>query len=141
MKILGINHVGLAPKDPIKANWFFKEALKIRYQGAELIASQKTNTHIFSPEVGSACGGLLEVLENQPGEDGPVKSFIEKRGGGIHHIALDVADIVEAINHLLGLGVEMIDLEPRYGACNTKIAFVHPRSTGGLLVELVESSK
>jgi methylmalonyl-CoA/ethylmalonyl-CoA epimerase len=140
IKICGINHIGLAPKDPEKARWFFKEVLELPYLGDELVVEQKTNTVMFesSDPDGQATRGRLEILENQPGQEGPIKGFLEKRGGGIHHIALTVEDLESALTKLKSLGVQLIDDTPRSGAHKTKIAFIHPKSTGGLLVELVQ---
>ena len=137
MKLLGINHVGLAPKDPKMAKWFFGEALESDYLGEEFVAEQKTNTHIYKTDTESRIS-LMEILEERGGDDGPIGKYIEKKGGGIHHVALDVDDIEAFISRLLSKGVTMIDKVPRQGVCQTKIAFVHPKSTGGLLVELVE---
>ncbi|MBQ48887.1 MAG: hypothetical protein CMP10_15975 [Zetaproteobacteria bacterium] len=85
--------------------------------------------------------GRLEILENQQGEEGPIAKYLEKKGGGIHHVALNVDDVLAAIAELQSHNIQMIDTAPRKGAHNTLIAFVHPRSTGGILVELVEESK
>ena len=141
MNILGISHIGIAAKDPKKSAWFFKEVLGLPFEGEELVAPQKTNTIMFGSQTQS--GGSqsrLEILENQEGEDGPIKKYLEKKGGGIHHIALQVDDVKSAIARMLEFEVEMIDQTPRDGAHKTKIAFVHPRSTGGILVELVEET-
>lgn len=138
-KIYGVNHVGLAPKDPVKARWFFCEVLGIADLGAELVASQQTHTQMLDP-VGKTPGPRferLEILAPQDGQ-GPIAKFLEKKGSGIHHIALAVSDVAAAIAHCKQLGVKMIDETPRPGAHKTSIAFVHPESTGGLLVELVQ---
>lgn len=142
MKVLGINHVGLAPKDPAKARWFFTEALGLSLDGQELVPSQMTNTVIIKSHSEGTPGdpeGLFEILENQEGTDGPVSKFIEKKGGGIHHLAITVDSVEQAIARMKELGVTMVDEEPRPGVCQTKIAFVHPKATGGLLIELVEN--
>lgn len=143
MKILGINHIGLAAKDPAKARWFLGEILGLPFAGEELVVEQKTNTVMYqaSSVPTESVESRLEILENQPGEDGPIKKFISNRGGGIHHIALSVEDIEQAIQHMKANGVEMIDEKPRRGAHQTRIAFVHPRSTGGILVEFVEEER
>ena len=141
MKITGINHVGIAAKDPKKASWFFREILKLPFQGEELVVDQKTNTIMFDSGVGLLSPGRLEILENQEGQEGPIAKYLEKKGGGIHHVALNVDDVLAAIAELQSHNIQMIDTAPRKGAHNTLIAFVHPRSTGGILVELVEESK
>ena len=141
MKIHGISHIGIASKDPKKSAWFFREVLQLPFEGEELVAAQKTNTIMF----GSASGvqdavSRLEILENEGGQEGPIKKFIEKKGAGIHHLALQVDNVEEAIQRMKDHDVEMIDETPRGGAHKTRIAFVHPRSTGGILVELVQES-
>ena len=141
MKIRGINHIGLAPKDPEKARAFFK-LLGLADLGSETVSSQKTSTHIIESHIGKTWQApLLEILENEAGKDGPIKKFLEKKGSGLHHLALEVDDVALAIDTLTEKGVRMIDKTPKDGVCKTKVAFVHPESTGGLLVELVESAK
>jgi methylmalonyl-CoA/ethylmalonyl-CoA epimerase len=142
VKILGINHIGLAAADPQKARWFLKEVLGLPFEGEELVITQKTNTVMFATAHENSVKGhsRLEILENPAGEDGPIAKYLEKKGGGIHHLALTVADIDAAIAHLKKLGVQMIDETPRNGAHHTRIAFVHPKATGGILVELVGES-
>ncbi|MFW7381818.1 MAG: methylmalonyl-CoA epimerase [Oligoflexus sp.] len=142
MKILGINHIGLAAKDPVKARWFLGEVLALPFAGEELVAEQKTNTVMYMARQldDGACESRLEILENQAGEEGPIQKFISNRGGGIHHLALAVDNVEEAIAHMKRHGVELIDETPRSGAHQTRIAFIHPRSTGGILVELVQET-
>lgn len=142
MKVLGINHLGIAAKDPEKANWFFNEVLKLPFHGDELVAEQKTMTSMFaSGHDAPQAKTRIELLENQKGESGPIAGYLEKKGGGIHHIALQVADVKEAIAYMKDKGVQMVDETPRAGAHQTQIAFVHPKSTGGILVEFVEETK
>jgi methylmalonyl-CoA/ethylmalonyl-CoA epimerase len=140
-KILGINHVGLAPKDPAKARNFLGDALGLDFAGEELVPTQKTNTIMFeSVSAGQSHReqGRLEILENQPGTDGPIAKFLAKKGSGIHHVAVTVDHCEAAIADLLSKGVKMIDETPRPGSHNTRVAFIHPEATGGLLIELVE---
>lgn len=140
-KVLGINHVGLAPKDPEKARWFFQEVLGLVDQGSEVVEEQSTATHIFSSRSGEPTTlGLLEVLENSGEGDGPIKTFLEKKGSGLHHLAVEVDDLDVAIQDLKARGVIFINEKPSKGVCDTKIVFIHPKSTGGLLIELVESA-
>lgn len=140
MKVLGINHLGLAAKDPQKARWFFETVLGLNFLGEQLVKEQKTLTQMLDSqtEVQTAQRPRLEILINEPNELGPIAKFIEARGGGIHHLALSVESIQDAIEHMKAHNVEMIDEIPREGAHNTLIAFIHPRSSGGLLIELVE---
>ena len=139
-KVLGINHIGLAAKDPSKAQAFFTVLLGLAHLGDELVRDQHTLTTMISSTTESSVDvqSRLEILANEVGHEGPIASFIAKRGGGIHHLALAVDHIEAAITHLSAHGVRMIDKQPRNGAHRTRIAFVHPESTGGLLVELVE---
>lgn len=153
IRVLGINHVGLAPKDPVKARWFFTEALGLPALGDELVKDQKTMTVMIgssSVQDGAPINASvnmfdrLEILAPELDEagvkQGPIAGFLEKKGSGIHHIALTVADLAAALAHLKSLNVRLIDNAPRNGAHQTRIAFVHPESTGGLLVELVQEA-
>jgi methylmalonyl-CoA/ethylmalonyl-CoA epimerase len=144
MKVLGVNHIGLAAKDPDKARWFLGEVMGLAFLGDERVADQKVDTTMFTSVEAAAAGqrqvepSRLEILQNQPGEDGPIQNFIDKRGGGIHHLALQVDDLAETLAYLKEKNVKLIDEVPRRGAHQTRIAFVHPHATGGLLIELVE---
>ncbi|SMF66221.1 VOC family protein [Pseudobacteriovorax antillogorgiicola] len=141
MKILGISHIGIAAKDPGRAAWFFKEVLDLPWHGDELVKEQKTNTMMFGSANGAATSdSRLEILENEEGQDGPIKKYLEIRGGGIHHLALQVDDIELAIAKMKEHQIQMIDEVPRGGAHKTRIAFVHPRATGGILLELVQET-
>lgn len=150
-RILGINHLGLAPKDAAKARSFFTNALGLGFLGEELVKDQMTNTvMVDSAHLGSDAESthiptgrpMLEILENETGPDGPmpgpIAAFLAKKGSGIHHVALQVDNVDNAIAWLKQNGVRLIDETPRKGSHNTKIAFIHPESTGGLLVELVQ---
>ena len=141
MNILGINHLGIAAKDPEKARWFFTEILKLPFVGEELVLEQKTQTLMFqSANHSHENEARLELLVNQAGEEGPIKKFIDTKGGGLHHLALTVENIELALTELKAQGIELIDQVPRGGAHNTRIAFVHPRATGGILLELVQQA-
>lgn len=137
-KVIGLNHIGLAPKDSQKAQHFFKVLLSLPLEGEELVEDQNVNTIMFkSADADSTMPTRLEVLE--PTSDiSPIQKFLNKKGSGIHHLALTVDNVKNAIAHLIDNNIEMVDTTPRAGAHNTSIAFVHPRATGGLLVELVE---
>ena len=142
MNILGINHIGLASQDPCKTRWFLSDVLGLPFEGEELVLTQKTNTVMFGCRGGDpSTGSRLEILENQTGEDGPIAKYLEKKGGGIHHLAVTVASIDDALKTMRSHNVQMIDDNPRNGAHHTRIAFVHPKATGGILVELVEQGK
>ena len=140
-KVLGVNHIGLAAKDPEKCRWFLSEALGISHLGDELVAPQKTMTMMFASPERAPSQTRLEIVAPQDGTtDGPISKYLEKKGGGIHHFAVTVSDIEAAIARMKSLGVRMVDETPRPGAHHTRIAFVHPESTGGLLIELVQES-
>ena len=138
-EVLGVDHTGLAPKDPAKTHSFFSKILHLPHLGNEFIADQKTNTDIFgsSENVGHSGTTRLEILIDQG--NGPVGKFLEKKGSGIHHIALRVSDVASALTYLKSQNVKLIDEIPRCGAHKTLIGFIHPESTGGLLIELVQS--
>jgi len=132
MKILGIEHIGIATDKLDKDAIFWKLLLKNCESSSEELKEQKVITKIF--DTGQ---GKIELLE----ATSPVSSiakFIERRGNGIHHICLKVDDIKLAIEELIKVGVELIDKKPRIGAEGYLIAFIHPRSTGRVLVELAE---
>ncbi|MEZ4741760.1 MAG: methylmalonyl-CoA epimerase [Bdellovibrionota bacterium] len=148
IEIKGINHIGLASKDPAKTRWFLSEVLGLRLLGEEPVKEQKVTTSIFvsqnidnsSNDHQAAKIGRLEVLEPME-PNSPIENFLNKKGGGIHHLALTVNDIQHTLDHLSSHGIQLIDKSPRSGVHNTKIAFVHPASTGGILIELVQESK
>ena len=139
-KVLGINHLGLAAKDTEKCRWFFGEVLGLGFLGDELVREQQTLTSMFRSANGSVTGeSRLELLSAADGStDSPIEKFLAKKGAGIHHIALSVDNVEAAIASVIKRGVRMIDAIPRNGAHHTRIAFVHPESTGGILVEFVQ---
>lgn len=145
LKILGLNHIGIAPKNLAQARWFFEEVLKLPFKGQEVVNSEKTNTFMYlSSESGvssSVQETRLELLAAEPEDEGPIAKYLVNRGGGVHHIAITVDDIVAAYEHMRSFGVKMINARPKLGAHRTKVLFVHPHATGGFLVELVEESK
>jgi methylmalonyl-CoA/ethylmalonyl-CoA epimerase len=132
MKILTIDHIGIAASSIEEAAPFWTDVLGISANGRETVAEQKVET-LFLPVGGSE----LEVLESTAPE-GAVAKFISNRGEGVHHIALRVDNIDAALNELREKGIRLIDEKPRYGAGGARIAFIHPQSTHGVLLELVE---
>ena len=141
-KVLGVNHLGLAAKDPAKCRWFLSEALGLKHLGDELVSAQKTLTAMYESPVNVSAQTRLEIVAPETGTvDGPISKYLEKKGSGIHHLAVTVTDIEAAIIRMKTLGVRMVDEIPRSGAHNTRIAFVHPESTGGILIELVQESR
>jgi methylmalonyl-CoA/ethylmalonyl-CoA epimerase len=132
MKILKVDHIGIAVKSLDETLKFYQEMLGLELHGTEVVEEQKVKV-AFLP-VGDTEVELLESTD----PEGPIAKFIDKKGEGIQHIAFKVPNIEEAIAELMAKGVKMIDEKPRYGAGGAKIAFCHPKSTNGVLVELSE---
>ncbi|MCL2407293.1 MAG: methylmalonyl-CoA epimerase [Defluviitaleaceae bacterium] len=134
MNITKVDHIGIAVTNLDDTIKFYEETLGIACHGVETVDEQKVKVAFFP--VGDT---EMEFLESTS-EDGPIAKFIEnnKGRGGIQHIALRVPNIVKAIAEMKAKGVTMIDETPRYGAGGAKIAFCHPKSTGGILLELCE---
>ena len=132
MKAVKVDHIGIAVNNLEEAIRFYQDVLGVALQGTEEVAEQKVKV-AFMP-----CGDSeIELLESTA-PDGPIAKFIEAKGQGIQHIAYRVDDIEQAIAEMIEKGVRMIDEKPRYGAGNARIAFVHPKSTNGVLIELCE---
>jgi len=132
MKIKHIDHIGIAVKTIEQAGKFYTDVLGLKIQDIENVAEQKVNV-AFLPITDSE----VELIESTH-DDGPVAKFIEARGEGIQHIAFRVENIEEALAELKGKGVRLIDQDARKGAGGAKIAFIHPKETNGVLVELCE---
>ncbi len=132
MKILKIDHIGIAAKSIDQVAPFWNAILGLPIAGRETVAEQKATT-AFVP-VGES---ELEILESTAPE-GAIAKFIESRGEGLQHIALRVENLEEALKELKEKGVRLIDEKPRRGAGGAKIAFIHPKSTNGVLLELSE---
>jgi len=128
-----INHLGVAVRSLDEALPFYRDALGMTFDGTEEVASQKVRVAFL--KVGES---KIELLE-PTAEDSPVAKFLEKNGPGVHHVAYEVEDMEAAIAHLTASGMKMIDAVPRDGAHGAKIAFVHPKSSGGVLTELCHS--
>jgi len=131
MKILKIDHIGIAVKNLAESAKLY-EILGIQSAGSEEVTEQKVKVSFFP--VGDS---EIELLESTS-IDGPIAKYIEKNGEGIQHLALRVDNLEAALAELKAKGVRLIDEKPRYGAGGAKIAFVHPKSTGGILLELSE---
>jgi len=132
MKILKIDHLGIAVNSIDEGRNFWTGVLGLKFEGDETVEQQKVKTAFFP--VGES---EVELLESTSPE-GPVAKFIEKKGEGIQHVAFRVDNIEEALSELKQKGVRLIDETPRIGAGGAKIAFLHPKSTSGVLVELCE---
>jgi methylmalonyl-CoA/ethylmalonyl-CoA epimerase len=132
-KVLGIEHVALAVKDVDTPSNLFGSLLGIEHTSSQEITDQKVNTHIFDTTKGKI--ELLDALS----DDSPISKFLENRGEGVHHIAFKVDKLQPALDYLKNNGVQLIDEYPRVGAEGLLIAFLHPKSTHGVLVELCQS--
>ncbi len=131
-KILGIEHVGIAVKDLNSISEIFGELLGLDLQRREKVDDQQVITDIYH-----AGKDKLEFLK-ATSPDSPIAKCLGKRPEGMHHIALIVDDIQSALNYLNENDVQLIDSSPRIGAEGLQVAFIHPKSTGGVLVELCE---
>jgi methylmalonyl-CoA/ethylmalonyl-CoA epimerase len=129
-----LDHVGIAVKDLDRALAFYRDALGLEIEPPEEVASQHVRAHFVC-----AGGARLELLEATAPES-PVAKYIARRGPGLHHITLRVPDLGAALAELRRRGVRMVDEEPRPGAEGSLIAFVHPSSAEGVLIELKQDS-
>jgi len=127
-----INHIGIAVKSLEASLPFYRDNLGMVFLGSEEVAEQKVTVAML--QIGESKIELLEPTS----EESPVAKFIEKSGPGIHHLAYEVENIEASIAKLLAEGARMIDEKPRSGAHGTRIAFVHPKSSGGVLTELCQ---
>lgn len=127
-----IDHIGIAVRNLENALHIFKDLLGMQYTGQEVVPDQEVKV-AFLP-IGES---EIELLESTSPE-GNIAKFIEKKGEGIHHIALQVDDLESVLGDLEKKGVRLIDQKPRYGAGGARIAFIHPKSTNGILIELCE---
>ena len=132
MRIKHIDHIGVAVKNIEQAGKFYTDILGLKIEDVENVADQKVNV-AFLPITDSE----VELLESTDA-DGPIAKYIDARGEGIQHIAFRVENIEEALDELKAKEVRLIDQEPRKGAGGAKIAFIHPRETNGILVEICE---
>ncbi|NSW86924.1 MAG: methylmalonyl-CoA epimerase [Syntrophobacteraceae bacterium] len=132
MKVLKVDHIGIAVNSIQECMKLYKDLLGLEYAGSETVAEQKVTTAFFP--VGDT---EVELLESTS-PDGPIAKYLEKRGEGVQHIAFRVDNLEAALEELKAKGVKLIDEKPRMGAGGAKIAFLHPKSTYGVLVELSE---
>jgi len=133
MKLLRINHLGIATAGLAEAVDRMARLFDMEADHVEAVPEQKVKTAFFP--VGESS---LEFLESTEAE-GPIGKFIAKRGPGIHHVCFEVDDIETAVKTLVAKGVRMIDAVPRSGAHGCRVAFIHPSETGGVLMELSQS--
>jgi methylmalonyl-CoA/ethylmalonyl-CoA epimerase len=134
MKLSHIEHIGIAVKSLETAIPFYEEIMGIKCYAVEEIADQKVKTAFF--KIGQT---KIELLESTDPE-GPIGKFIEKKGEGVHHIAFSTeSGVQKSLDELAGKGIQLIDKSPRKGAEGLNIAFLHPKSTSGVLTELCEN--
>ena len=133
-----VNHLGIAVHSIEENRSFYEQVLGAKFESIEEVADQKVKVGFF------LIGGpghevRLELLE-PTSEDSPIAGFLEKRGEGLHHVAYTVSDIQQRLDELKAGGIRLIDETPRPGAHHTRIAFLHPKASRGVLTELCEPS-
>lgn len=131
--MLRIDHIGIAVRDMSASNALFQQLLGEAHYKVETVETEKVSTSFF--RIGESKIELLEATD----PDSPIAKFIEKRGEGIHHLAFEVEDIRAEIERLEKEGFVPLNREPKRGADNKWVAFLHPKSTNGVLVELCQS--
>ena len=129
-----VDHIGIAVKSLDEALPFYRDNLRMTFLGVEEVVEQKVKVAML--QIGESKIELLEPTD----PESPVARFLEKNGPGVHHLAYQVADLVAAIAHMEQEGARMIDRTPRHGAHGALIAFVHPKSSNGILTELCQVS-
>lgn len=127
-----INHIGIAVNSLEESMPFYRDNLGMAFAGIEEVAEQKVRVAMFG--IGESKIELLEPTS----VDSPIAKFLEKNGPGVHHLAYEVDDCEAAIAKMIGDGARMVDEKPRNGAHGTRIAFVHPKSSNGILTELCQ---
>ncbi len=130
-----IDHIAIAVADLDAEIERYKNLLGFEFLGTEVVAEQKVKVAFFN------VAGVYIELTAPIADDSPISKFIEKKGAGIHHVAYEVDDIAAAIAELKGKGVQMLGDEPRKGAHNARIIFAHPKSFGGVLIELKQKGE
>lgn len=132
MKLIKIDHLGIAVNPDGKSQRFWETIMGLESSGNERVENQGVDTRIYP--VGDSKLELLESL----GKDSPIARFLEKSGPGIHHVCFEVMDIRKAIQELTEKNIQLVYQEPRPGVENYEVTFIHPRETGGVLVELAQ---
>lgn len=130
-----INHIAIAVNNLEEAAKFYQNVLGLTLSGVEVVTAQKTKVGFF--KIGESNIELVQPAE----PDSPLVKFLETKGPGIHHICLEVDDVEAEVKAFLEKGATMVDQKPRPGAHHTKVAFVHPKSSSGVLIELCELPK
>ena len=130
-----INHIAIAVNNVEEAAKFYQDVLDLTLSGVEVVSAQKTKVSFF--KIGESNIELVQPAE----PDSPLVKFLETKGPGIHHICFEVDDIETEVKTFLAKGATLIDQKPRLGAHQTKVVFVHPKSSKGVLIELCELPK
>lgn len=130
-----INHIAIAVNSLEEAAKFYQTVVGLTLSGIEVVPAQKTKVGFF--KIGESNIELVQPAE----PDSPLVKFLETKGQGIHHICLEVDDVEAEVKSFVEKGATMVDQKPRPGAHNTRVAFVHPKSSGGVLIELCEYPK
>jgi len=130
-----IDHIAIAVADLDAEIERYKNLLGFEFLGTEVVEEQKVKVAFFN------VGGVYIELTAPIADDSPISKFIEKKGAGIHHVAYEVEDIAAVISELKGKGVQMLNDEPKKGAHGARIAFAHPKSFGGVLIELKQKGE
>jgi len=127
-----VAHIAIAVRSVDEASRFFEQVLGLRRERTEVVETEKAKVAFFP--VG---GTEIELVEGT-GSGNPLERFLEKRGEGIHHICLEVANLEQMMGRLRAAGVPLLDETPRPGADGTRVCFIHPKGAHGILIELVE---
>ena len=133
--IIGLDHIAIAVPDFSEAIERFLLDFGLNYDGTQDVVSAKTKTAFFPVK-----GTKIELIHPLDG-GGPVQKFLEKRGGGLHHICFETDDVRGDMERLIEKGYKFLSEEPQPGAHGTRVAFIHPKSAGGVLIELAEHPK
>lgn len=132
LMFVGMDHVGVAVKNLDEAIGIYRDVLGFQFEGVHVLAERRVKVAFFST------GGKTRIELLEPLDAGsPIAKFLETRGEGVHHFAVNVDNIERALENLKQKGVALVDEQPRIGAEGKKVAFVHPKSTRGVLLELV----
>lgn len=134
MKIKRISHIAVADGHSEQSRVLYQDILGLNFSGSELVENEGVTTHFY--DVGESSLELLEPISPET----PVGKFLSKRGPGLHHIALEVEDLDGYVIKLKESGIELLSEAPKLGAHNMRIIFIHPRSAGGVLIELCEKT-
>ncbi|TAE27023.1 MAG: methylmalonyl-CoA epimerase [Candidatus Kapaibacterium sp.] len=133
--ISGVNHLGIAVRDLDASMDLYRRIFRVEHFHRERVEEQKVEIASFR------VGGVLLELTAPTSEDSPIAKFLEKRGEGIHHVAFTTDAVSADLERLASEGVQLINTTPQLGAHDMLIAFLHPKSTGGVLMELCEAQK